>query len=138
MNPSRRKRPSKLVLIVGQQRVSIDKSWCKLWTEMVKLPIRNGKQTKVLVGGAYFFGPIVWDEAHQVRGLKTTIVNVLWEMLERQSRPPMVVVATGSPITSGFKDLALMLSMIRNRPGKRQAHSIQADFANLDTKTAGL
>ncbi|GKT61147.1 phosphoglycerate mutase [Colletotrichum tofieldiae] len=128
---------TKLVLVVGQQRVSIDKSWRKLWTEMVKLPIRNGKQAKVVVGGAYFFGLIVWDEAHQVRGLKTTTANVLWEILERQSRPPMVVLATGSPITSGFKDLALMLSMIRNRPGKRQALSIQADLADLDTKTAG-
>ncbi|KZL86266.1 dna repair helicase [Colletotrichum incanum] len=103
-----------LVLVVGQQRA------------------------RVLVGGTYFFGLIVWDEAHQVRGLNTTTAKVLWEMLSRQTRSPMVVLATGSPITSGFKDLALMLSMIRNQPGQRQALAIRAGLANLDTKTASL
>ncbi|GKT61242.1 DNA repair helicase [Colletotrichum tofieldiae] len=129
---------TQLVLVVGQQRVSVDKSWRRLWTEVIELPIRNGRQARVLVGGTYFFGLIVWDEAHQVRGLNTTTAKVLWEMLSRQTHPPMVVLATGSPITSGFKDLALMLSMIRNQPGQRQALAIRTDLANLDTKTASL
>ncbi|GKT52011.1 uncharacterized protein ColSpa_12192 [Colletotrichum spaethianum] len=129
---------TQLVLVVGQQRVSVDKSWRRLWTEVIELPIRNGRQARVLAGGTYFFGLIVWDEAHQVRGLNTTTAKVLWEMLSRQTRSPMVVLATGSPITSGFKDLALMLSMIRNQPGQRQALAIRADLATLDTKTASL
>ncbi|KZL80670.1 dna repair helicase [Colletotrichum incanum] len=129
---------TQLVLVVGQQRVSVDKSWRRLWTEVIELPIRNRRQSRVLVGGTYFFGLIVWDEAHQVRGLSTTTAKVLWEMLSRQTRRPMVVLATGSPITSGFKDLALMLSMIRNQPGQRQALAIRADLANLDTKAASL
>ncbi|KAK2052349.1 hypothetical protein LY76DRAFT_650619 [Colletotrichum caudatum] len=129
---------TKLVLVVSQHRVSSDKTWRKLWTGVIELPVRTDKRAKVLVGGMYFFGLVVWDEAHEVRGLNTTTAKVLWETLARQTRPPMVLLATGSPITSGFKDLALMLSMIRSQPGNRQALAIRTDLARLDSIMAGL
>ncbi|GKT52475.1 uncharacterized protein ColSpa_12656 [Colletotrichum spaethianum] len=119
---------TQLVLVVGQQRVSVDKSWRRLWTEVIELPIRNGRQARVLVGGAYFFGLIVWDEAHQSSRPEH----------DHRKGPMGDGVAADAPDRCGFKDLALMLSMIRDQPGQRQALAIRADLANLDTKTASL
>ncbi|KAF4474359.1 hypothetical protein CGGC5_v016907 [Colletotrichum fructicola Nara gc5] len=126
-----------LLLIVGQQRVSRDTQWRNLWTQLITLPIRGGKEVTITIGGTYFFGLLVWDEAHQVRGLETNMAKVLWEILQRQLRPPMVLAATGSPITSGLVDLALIFSLLRNKPGIACRALLQL-LKELDDKHAGL
>ncbi|KAF6813041.1 phosphoglycerate mutase [Colletotrichum plurivorum] len=121
-----------LVLVVGQQRVSRDKQWRHRWTKQVTLPVRGGKQVTVTIGGTYFFGLMVWDEAHQVRGLDTSMAKILREILGRQTRPPMTVAATGCPITSGLTDMALVLSLLRNQ--MNDPRSLRQELKELDDK----
>ncbi|KAI3534063.1 hypothetical protein CABS02_13384 [Colletotrichum abscissum] len=75
--------PSAVVLITTRERLSRDNTWRDKWTAEMELDVTGGRKATIKYAGMYFFGLIVWDEAHQVRKWDTNLAKVLYEMLSR-------------------------------------------------------
>ncbi|KAK1991993.1 hypothetical protein LX36DRAFT_589337 [Colletotrichum falcatum] len=132
--PELRTTPSSTVLVVTTQFFSRDSSWGTAWKGRISLDISGGRQAQLTVGGHCYFGLVVWDEAHEIRQSDTNFAKVLFSMLARQEKPPMIVPATGSPVTDNLSDMTLLFSLIRNKTTKSAIKLLEDQLRKVDVK----
>ncbi|KAK1948642.1 hypothetical protein LY78DRAFT_698113, partial [Colletotrichum sublineola] len=120
--------PSSILIIVTRQRVSQDKLWRCMSTETVALNVEGGRQAEIQYLGTYYFGLVVWDEAHQVRNTDSSLAGVLFEMMRRQARKPMFIAASGSPVTATLADLTLVYALLRGRHTKPEIEALREEL----------
>ncbi|KAK6218041.1 hypothetical protein QIS74_02496 [Colletotrichum tabaci] len=121
--------PSTIILTIGRQRVSLDKSWRNRWSDQVALRVAE-KEARAVIQylATYYFGLIVWDEAHQVRDTDSKLASVLFEITRRQQRRPLTVAATGSPFVTSLADGTLMLAWTKGLHRKREVDGLRAQL----------
>ncbi|TIC89471.1 hypothetical protein CH35J_012845 [Colletotrichum higginsianum] len=127
--------PSSIVAIFSRETYTIQQKWFDRHTAIIRLRISGSANTvAVQVPGAYYFGLVVWDECHKVRQVGTQLFERLRHSFARQSRRPMLVAATGSPVTSNFGDLTLPLSLLRGTTADRATKALRKELQALGSQ----
>ncbi|CCF34961.1 hypothetical protein CH063_00189 [Colletotrichum higginsianum] len=127
--------PSSIVAIFSRETYTNQKSWFDRHTAVIRLRINNSANTvRVQVPGVFYFGLVVWDECHKVRQVGTQLFERLRHSFARQSQRPMLVAATGSPVTSNLGDLTLPLSLLRGTTDDHATKALRKELQALDSQ----
>ncbi|KAK6220937.1 hypothetical protein QIS74_04983 [Colletotrichum tabaci] len=125
--------PSSIAAILSRETYTNPKSWFNRHTTVIRLRISSSANTvMVRVPGTFYFGLVVWDECHKVRQVGTQFFKRLRHSFARQSQRPMLVGATGSPVTSTLGDLTLSLSLLRGTTDDHAAKALRKELQALD------
>ncbi|KAF6812386.1 hypothetical protein CMUS01_13067 [Colletotrichum musicola] len=95
-------------VIVSSSRIANNWDNQKQWTELYAVPVAGKtEQADFDVRGLYYFGTLVVDEAHEVKGIDTNFGRRIADMVERQVSAPLQLYNSGTPIRSSIRDLHL-------------------------------